>query len=168
MGIVVSVRAYIGTPIAAPMGTAKGLTEETEWYKLIGVNSLWEVALAGRVLQRQREARLPVGDGLWLALSALADPVRLRIFALLGEREQCVCHLTKALGLSQGTVSHHMGVLKRAGLVRDRRDPDDARWVYYALDAEGACYLKARLAKLLDTSHTDPTPASCRLPGPKC
>ena len=124
--------------------------------------------MAGRVLQRQREAQLPVEEGLWLALSALADPVRLRIVSRLVEREQCVCHLTAALGLSQGTVSHHMGVLKRAGLVRDRRDPDDARWTYYALNEEGACYLKARLADLLDTGRTDPTPASCRLPGPKC
>lgn len=124
--------------------------------------------MAGRVLQCQREAHLPVDDGLWLPLSALADPVRLRIVTLLVEREQCVCQLTEALGLSQGTVSHHMGVLKRAGLVRDRRDPDDARWVYYSLDEEGACNLRARLADLLDTSHMDPTPASCRLPGPKC
>jgi ArsR family transcriptional regulator, arsenate/arsenite/antimonite-responsive transcriptional repressor len=123
--------------------------------------------VAGRVLQRQREVHLPFEEGLWLALSALADPVRLRIVALLAEREQCVCHLTAELGLSQGTISHHMGVLKRAGLVRDRHDPDDARWVYYALHEEGACHLKLLLADLLDTARTDPTPASCRLPGLK-
>ncbi|MCL4466826.1 MAG: metalloregulator ArsR/SmtB family transcription factor [Chloroflexi bacterium] len=124
--------------------------------------------MAGRVPQRQREAQLPVEDGLWLALSALADPTRLRIVTLLSEREQCVCYLTEELGLSQGTISHHMGVLKRAGLVRDRRDPDDGRWVYYALDEAGACRLKVHLGDLLDTSRTDSTPASCRLPGSKC
>ena len=124
--------------------------------------------MAGRVLQRQREAQLPVEEGLWLALSALADPVRLRIVSRLVEREQCVCHLTEALELSQGTISHHVGLLKRAGLVRDRRDPDDARWVYYALDEEGVGRFKEYLADLLDTGRTDPTPASCRLPGPKC
>src|SRR5674536_149413 len=64
-------------------------------------------------------------------LQALADPSRLRIVLMLREREQCVCHLTEALSLSQGTVSHHMSVLKRAGLVRDRRDSADGRWVYY-------------------------------------
>ena len=137
-------------------------------YTLIGVNALGEVNLAGRVLQRQRAARLPIDDGLWLALSALGDPVRLRIVTLLVEREQCVCHLTETLGLSQGTISHHMGVLKRACLVRDRRDPDDARWAYYALDEAGACRLKTYLTKLFDTEHTDRAPASCRLPGSKC
>jgi len=130
--------------------------------------SILGVAVAGRVLQRQREAQLPVEDALRLALSALADPTRLRIVTLLVVREQCVCHLTEMLGLSQGTISHHMGVLKRAGLVRDRRDPDDTRWVYYSLDEEGACRLKAYLADLFDTSRTDQVPASCRLPGPKC
>ena len=123
--------------------------------------------MAGRIAQRLREAELPVEADLWAGLSALADPVRLRIVALLREREQCVCHLTAELGLSQGTISHHMGVLKRAGLVRDRRDPDDARWVYYGLDEQVACRLKAHLGDLLDTSRTDPTPASCRLPGLK-
>ena len=124
--------------------------------------------MVGSAFQRQREARSPADGGLWLGLSALADPVRLRIVAMLREREQCVCHLTETFGLSQGTISHHMGVLKRAGLVRDRRDPDDARWVYYALDEDGACRLKARLGDLLDTCYTDPTLASCRLPGSKC
>lgn len=98
---------------------------------------------------------------LWLALQALADPVRLRIVGLLRQRERCVCHLTEELGLSQGTISHHMGLLKRAGLVRDRRDPSDARWAYYRLDREGLAALQAALAELLDTSETDPAPADC-------
>ena len=124
--------------------------------------------MVGRVPQREREAQQPLAADLLAALSALADPTRLRIVTLLGEREQCVCHLTEALGRTQGTISHHMGKLKRAGLVRDRRDPDDARWIYYSLDPEGACHLKSSLADLLDTTHTDPAPASCRLPGSQC
>lgn len=122
--------------------------------------------MVGRVLQR--EVRLPIAADLLTALSALADPTRLRIVALLREREQCVCHLTAELGLSQGTISHHMGVLKRAGLVRDRRDPDDARWTYYTLDEDAAHRIKTGLAGLLDTTRTDLTPASCRQPGARC
>ena len=118
--------------------------------------------MAGRIAQRVREAGLPVGAALWAGLSALADPVRLHIVILLREREQCVCHLTEALELSQGTISHHVGLLKRAGLVRDRRDPDDARWVYYALDEEGVGRFKEYLADLLDTAQADPRPVSCR------
>jgi ArsR family transcriptional regulator, arsenate/arsenite/antimonite-responsive transcriptional repressor len=127
-----------------------------------------EGAVASGVLQGQQHAQTPAVTDLLMVLSALADPTRLRIVTLLGEREQCVCHLTEALGLSQGTISHHMGVLKRAGLVRDRHDPDDARWVYYALDEEGGRNLRAQLADLLDTSGTDQTPASCRLPETRC
>ena len=97
---------------------------------------------------------------LLLALQALADPSRLRILLMLREREQCVCHLTEGLGLSQGTVSHHMAVLKRAGLVRDRRDPTDARWVYYSLDPS-AREVGRLLADLLDGSRADPVQADC-------
>ncbi|MDA8216835.1 MAG: metalloregulator ArsR/SmtB family transcription factor [Dehalococcoidales bacterium] len=119
--------------------------------------------MSGRVAQRQREVDPPVEAALWAGLSALADPVRLRIFVLLRKGEQCVCHLTEELGLSQGTISHHMAVLKRAALVRDRRDPDDARWVYYSLDEAGTAHLRQALQGLLDTSQTDPRPVSCRV-----
>lgn len=93
-------------------------------------------------------------------LQALADPSRLRIVLMLREREQCVCHLTEALNLSQGTVSHHMSVLKRVGLVNDRRDDKDGRWVYYSL-APGAEEWGSKIADLLDASRTDRTPAGC-------
>ncbi|MGQ9674858.1 MAG: ArsR/SmtB family transcription factor [Chloroflexota bacterium] len=118
--------------------------------------------MVGRVAQRQREMETGVDTGLLTALTALADPVRLRIVRMLCEREQCVCHLTEALGLSQGTVSHHMGLLKRAGLVNDRRDPDDSRWTYYSLDEASVSRFLASIRVSLDTSHMDPTPASCR------
>jgi len=101
-----------------------------------------------------------VAEDLLQALRALADPGRLRIVSMLREREQCVCHLMDALGLSQGTVSHHMAVLKRAGLVCDRRDYSDARWVYYSL-APSARRFGQRLADLLDVDRVDPTPADC-------
>lgn len=100
-------------------------------------------------------------QGLWVGLSALANPVRLRIISMLQGREQCVCHLTEALGLSQGTISYHMGLLKHAGLVEDRHDPDDARWVYYRLNPPGIAALQATLGALLDTSETDTAAADC-------
>jgi ArsR family transcriptional regulator len=93
-------------------------------------------------------------------LRALADPNRLRIVQMLREREQCVCHLLERLELTQGTVSHHMAVLKRAGLVRDRRDDSDARWVYYSLTPEAKQWGQ-RLADLLNNDRVDPVPADC-------
>lgn len=117
--------------------------------------------MAGRIAQDVREVDLPVNAIVWAALTALADPVRLRILLMLREREQCVCHLTEALGLSQGTISYHMGLLKRAGLVQDRRDPCDARWVYYRLDPVGTLAFKTALGHILDATQADATPVIC-------
>ena len=117
--------------------------------------------MAGRMAQRLREAAVPVDPALWAALVALADPARLRIILMLREREQCVCLITEQLGLSQGTISHHMSVLKRAGLVHDRRDPDDTRWTYYLLDESSVTHLQESLRSLLDTSRMDRNPAPC-------
>ena len=61
---------------------------------------------------------------------ALGDETRLRIVALLSHGELCVCHLEKALGLSQPNVSRQLGVLRMAGVVDARRH---GTWVYYAL-----------------------------------
>jgi ArsR family transcriptional regulator, arsenate/arsenite/antimonite-responsive transcriptional repressor len=61
---------------------------------------------------------------------ALGDETRLRIVALLSHGELCVCHLQEALGLSQPAVSRHLGVLRAAGVVADRRG---GKWVYYRL-----------------------------------
>src|SRR5919199_690423 len=88
-------------------------------------------------------------------LKALADPTRLAIVALLAKHEQCVCDLTATLRLPQSTCSHHLGVLKRAGLIRDRQDDTDARWVYYALDPATTALLQGQLAALLDMSAFD-------------
>lgn len=70
------------------------------------------------------------------------------------------------LGLTQGTVSYHMGLLKQAGLVQDRRNPFDARWVYYRLNPYGVAALQTALGALLNTTVADPTPADCRLEDP--
>jgi ArsR family transcriptional regulator len=93
-------------------------------------------------------------------LKALGDPTRLAIVALLARREYCVCDLMTALALPQSTCSHHLGVLKRAGLVRDRRG-DDARWAYYALVPEATAMLREQFGAVLDLGHFDPTPADC-------
>ena len=64
------------------------------------------------------------------AFRALSDPKRLRIIGLLSDREVCVCDLMSALKMSQPMVSRHLAYLRRAGLVRDRRD---GRWRHYSL-----------------------------------
>jgi len=62
--------------------------------------------------------------------AALADPARLRLFALIAgqEGQVCACSMVEPLGKSQPTVSHHLKVLYEAGLVdRERR----GTWVWY-------------------------------------
>lgn len=63
-------------------------------------------------------------------LRVLADEARLRILGLLARRELCVCEMVGALKLSQPLVSHHLSVLRRAGLLASRRK---GKWVYYTL-----------------------------------
>lgn len=61
---------------------------------------------------------------------ALADPTRLRILMLLRIREMCVCEVMIALGLTQPTASHHLGILENAGLVKSRKE---GKWVFYKI-----------------------------------
>lgn len=93
-------------------------------------------------------------------LKAIGDPTRLAIVALLARREHCVCDLMTALALPQSTCSHHLGVLKRAGLVRDRRGAD-ARWAYYTLVPEAVSVLREQFGTVLDLEGFDPTLADC-------
>jgi ArsR family transcriptional regulator len=95
-----------------------------------------------------RPPRPEVGPAVAL-LKVLADEHRLAILALLARGELCVCHLVEILDLPQSTVSRHLGLLKRAGLVRDRSDDRDARWTHYRLTPAAVAELQGRLAELL-------------------
>jgi ArsR family transcriptional regulator len=71
--------------------------------------------------------------GLAQVFKALGDPVRLRLVSLIGARqggEVCVCDLTSAFDLTQPTISHHLKVLREAGLIDSERR---GTWVYYRL-----------------------------------
>ena len=62
-------------------------------------------------------------------LKALSDPTRLRLFSIISSGEaMCACDLTEPLGVGQPTVSHHLKVLRQAGLVDSEKR---GRWVYY-------------------------------------
>jgi ArsR family transcriptional regulator len=69
-------------------------------------------------------------DQLEDLFKALADKTRLRILALLGNNEVCVCHIHDSLGLPQPTVSRHLAYLRRSGLVVARRD---GVWMHYQI-----------------------------------
>ena len=84
-------------------------------------------------------------DQLEDAFKALADRTRLRILALLGNNEVCVCHLHDTLGLPQPTVSRHLAYLRRTGLVSARRD---GVWMHYRVSTS----LAPEIRLVLDAS----------------
>ena len=69
-------------------------------------------------------------DTLETLFKTLADGTRLRILGLLLDGEICVCHIHESLGLPQPKTSRHLAYLRRAGLVKTRRD---GLWVHYRL-----------------------------------
>ena len=79
---------------------------------------------------------------------ALADPARLAVLATLSraEYEVCVCDFTSGLNLNQSTVSHHLKLLKDAGLVTSVRR---GTWGYYSLAPDARVRLEAALASVL-------------------
>lgn len=82
-------------------------------------------------------------------LKALAEPARWRIVNLLAAEELCVCHLVEDLDLPQPLVSHHLKVLRAAGLVDSERFK---QWVYYRLAPGGLGALAERLALAASTA----------------
>jgi ArsR family transcriptional regulator len=87
------------------------------------------------------------------ALNLLGDENRLRLCALLGGRELCVTDLVRVTGIPQSRVSTHLGRLREAGLVRDRRQGTQC---FYALAADT---VPSTVKALLDeaSKSTDPT-----------
>ncbi|MFI5168280.1 MAG: ArsR/SmtB family transcription factor [Thermoanaerobaculales bacterium] len=82
---------------------------------------------------------------------ALGHPVRVRILAMLRGGELCVCQLNAVIALAPSTISAHLGELRDAGLVAERKQ---GRWVHYRLLAEDAA--KTTLAALWPALANDP------------
>jgi ArsR family transcriptional regulator len=85
-------------------------------------------------------------ERLAAVLKAIADPSRLRLLSLIKAQpdcECCVCNLTEPLGLTQPTVSHHLRVLREAGLVeREQR----GSWAYYRIADDQLALLRDLLS----------------------
>jgi ArsR family transcriptional regulator len=78
---------------------------------------------------------------------AIADPVRLRLLSLIashGGGQACVCELTGAFALTGPTISHHLRVLREAGLIDGERR---GTWIYYRVRPELLAQLSAVLVR---------------------
>jgi ArsR family transcriptional regulator len=94
---------------------------------------------------------------LVLVFKALGDPTRLKILDLLrargksccgliarDERGLCACDVEQAIGLSQAAISHHMGLLRRAGLVEGEKR---GRWIFYRRNEAALAGVAEAIAK---------------------
>lgn len=92
------------------------------------------------------------------AFKALGDPVRLRLLSLIAAHEggeACVCDLSGAFDLTGPTISHHLKVLRQAGLVASERR---ATWVYYRVRPETVALLADVLVPNGSLPPSDCTP----------
>src|SRR5215213_11859245 len=86
---------------------------------------------------------------LAVKLKALSDPVRLRLLSVVASRaggEACVCDLSVGIDLTQPTISHHLKVLRTAGLLDAERR---GSWVYYRVISDAL----QGISRLLDTEE---------------
>jgi ArsR family transcriptional regulator len=81
------------------------------------------------------------------AFRALGDPTRLEVFRLLAAQPDaiCVCDIVARFDVSQPTISHHLKILRDAGLVTVARR---GVWAYYGVDRAGLALLDGVLGKL--------------------
>jgi ArsR family transcriptional regulator len=88
---------------------------------------------------------MPAAAAMAAKFKALSDPVRLQLLSSVASHaggEACVCDVSAGVEVSQPTVSHHLKVLRDAGLLTSQRR---ASWVYYAVVPEALDELSALL-----------------------
>jgi ArsR family transcriptional regulator len=95
---------------------------------------------SARPVVRTAEAERLTGD-----LATLAHPIRLQLLDVLlrNEGRVCVCDLEAAVPVKQPTVSHHLRLLREAGLVTSERD---GLWAYYRVRRDALAALRERIA----------------------
>lgn len=94
-------------------------------------------------------------------LKILAEPKRLLILNLLMEGVQCNCELGDALEMPPNLISHHLRLLRQAGLVAVERDALDARWVYYSIKREALDELNAAFDAFFNPERIKPRRLNC-------
>jgi ArsR family transcriptional regulator len=100
-----------------------------------------------------KEAQLQPAAAIF---KALADPNRLRILDTLMHGVSCNGELNDRLGLPPNLLSHHLRVLRKAGLINSRRDVVDGRWIYYSVDLDEIGRWRHWFGDFLDPARVQP------------
>jgi ArsR family transcriptional regulator len=94
-------------------------------------------------------------------MKALSDPTRMKLLNLIRKGTQCNCEFCDSLGLQPNLISHHLRILKNAGLVRIEKDPLDSRWIYYSINEATFLELRVFFNDFLDPQSIQPRSSTC-------
>ena len=83
-------------------------------------------------------------------LKAIADENRLQMINLLSCENLCSCHFVNILEISQPNVSHHLKILKEAGLIKSSKR---GRWIDYSLNEENIALIRSELNNILELNE---------------
>lgn len=97
--------------------------------------------------------------GRWLKV--ICEPKRLMLLEKIIQGVQCNCELGDALQMAPNLISHHLSVLREAGLIETERDPVDGRWVYYSVNPKAMEELRSLFGDFFDINRVQPRKLTC-------
>ena len=97
--------------------------------------------------------------GRWLKV--ICEPNRLLLLEKIIQGVQCNCELGDALQMAPNLISHHLTVLREAGLIETERDPMDGRWVYYSINTKAMEELGSLFGDFFDTNRIQSRKLTC-------
>jgi len=95
----------------------------------------------------------------WLKI--VCEPNRLMLLEKMIEGVQCNCELGQALQIAPNLISHHLTILREAGLINAERDPVDNRWVYYSINPVKLDEFKDFFADFFNSGRIQPRGTAC-------
>lgn len=98
----------------------------------------------------------------WFKL--LGEPKRLLLLESIISGVQCNCEIGKSLGMAPNLISHHLSVLREAGIIETERAVGDSRWIYYSVNPQVMQQLQGIMATFFDRGRIQPRHMHC---GPK-
>ena len=94
-------------------------------------------------------------------VKVLCEPNRLMLLEKIIDGVQCNCELGDSLSMAPNLVSHHLNVLKDAGIIDAERNPNDARWIYYSINMETFAKLKGLFDTFFEVQRIQPRRIHC-------
>lgn len=94
-------------------------------------------------------------------LKVISEPKRIMLLEKIISGVQCNCELGDELQMAPNLISHHLSVLRSAGLIDSERDPVDGRWIYYSVNLQALSELKTVINDFLDENRIQPRRLTC-------